>query len=113
MKRIGLVLAITCSMAIVSISALITKRDSHDSPDAKHVFTTTPNGAHVNFVANSVDKNWVTSIMHLEGAVRVEISPGRKPKSTIILRADAVDYHEDTGEFSPSGNVRLTVEDVK
>jgi lipopolysaccharide assembly outer membrane protein LptD (OstA) len=104
MKLFALGVAVACAMAIGS-----------RGQDLKHILTAMPDGkGRLRLAATSVDTDWAASIVHLKGNVRVEIwTTAKNPGQAMVLRADEVDYHENTGEISPRGNVRLTVEDAK
>jgi lipopolysaccharide assembly outer membrane protein LptD (OstA) len=81
-----------------------------DSQEVKHILTTMPSGARLTIAANTIDKDWTSSIIHLKGNVLVEVWAKNSPKIT-ILHADEVDYNETTGKLSPRGNVDLIVND--
>lgn len=56
-------------------------------------------------------------VMYLKGDVEI-IKPSCRNASTscytkMVLRADEAEYHPDTGEIKPSGNVRVTFEELK
>ncbi|MBV9938620.1 MAG: hypothetical protein JO150_08965 [Acidobacteriaceae bacterium] len=110
MKRFVSVFATACTIAIISVPVFSQTSSSTDAQDAKHVLTTMPNGSRLTLVANSIDKEWAASIVHLKGNVLVEIWTKNSPHVT-VLRANEVDYDETTGKLSPRGNVSLTVND--
>jgi hypothetical protein len=54
-------------------------------------------------------------VVYLKGNVEI-VKPScvRTPCYTkMVLRADEAEYHPDTGEINPSGNVRITFEELK
>jgi lipopolysaccharide assembly outer membrane protein LptD (OstA) len=104
MKFFALGIAIACAMTVGS-----------GGQDLKHVLTAMPDGkGRLRLEATHIDKDWTASVVHLKGNVRMEIwTTAKNPGQAMVLRADEVDYHENTGEISPRGNVRLTVEDAK
>ena len=108
MKRFVVVLAIACTTAITSTAGFSQTASSPDTQERKHIGTTMPNGTPLTFVANSIEKNWVTSVVHLKGDVLVEIHASKSPTVT-VLHADEVDYDANTGDLTPRGNVNLTV----
>ena len=91
------------------ITMLGATTSSHaDRPEAKYILTTLPDGGRITFVADTVDKEWTSNIIHLQGNVRAEIMTGPKNGRTFTrLTADRVDYFEKTGEFVPDGNVHM------
>jgi lipopolysaccharide assembly outer membrane protein LptD (OstA) len=115
MKRFVLGIAIACAMAIVPQLAVSQSGTSNDAQGLKHVLTTMPDGkGRIRIAATRIDKDWASSVVHLKGDVRVEIwTTTRYPGHATVLYADEVDYHENTGEISPRGNVRLMVEDAE
>jgi hypothetical protein len=58
-------------------------------------------------------------VVYLKGNVEivkpscVATSSGRTCYTEMVLRADEAEYHPDTGEIKPSGNVRITFEELK
>ena len=114
MKRPVLGLAIVLAMAIFSKPAVSQNDIRADSQELKHVESTMPGGSSgIRLTALRIDKEWGTSTMHLSGKVQIEILAEKGMQKVTVLQADAVDYHEDTGEIAPRGNVRLTVVDRK
>ena len=64
--------------------------------------------------ADEIDKDWCSRIVHLKGNARVRIYTSTKdPHGVMVMRADEVDLNESTGDISPRGNVRLTIEEPK
>lgn len=114
-----LFISVFLAAALLTMCAMLATSQDTVSPstqDVKHIQTTLPNSRNwVRFAALSVSRDWTESVVHLRGNVQVEMSESSKPTShqVIILKADAVEYHEKTGEIDPYGNVRLTVEDLK
>jgi lipopolysaccharide assembly outer membrane protein LptD (OstA) len=48
-----------------------------------------------------------------EKAVHGVYTATKDPQGAIVMLADEVDLNQTTGEISPRGNVRLTVEGIK
>jgi lipopolysaccharide assembly outer membrane protein LptD (OstA) len=115
MKRFAIGFAITSAIVVVALPALSQSGSTAEIQVPKHIYTTMQNGlGNLTFEADNIDREWVPSIVHLKGNVLVQIRtvPKNNPTMT-LLNADEVDYNETTGEFSPRGNVRLTVEAAK
>jgi len=118
MKRLFFALGIVGVLAIFSLAATSQHGSSlylgfAETPDSKHVETTTPAGQPVTLVADSIDKDWNSAVVHLKGNVLMKIRPaGKNATNLTVVRADEGDYYEKTGEFSPRGNVWLTVRDM-
>lgn len=100
-------------MTIISQSA-ISQSASGISPDEiKSILVPMPKGL-VRAEANDIEKDWTPPIVHLKGNARVRIYTTTKaPRGVIVMQANEVDLNQTTGEISPHGNVRLTVEDIK
>lgn len=58
-------------------------------------------------------------VVYLKGDVEIvkpscaAPSGGKTCYTKMVLRADEAEYHPDTGEIKPSGNVRVTFEEMK
>lgn len=115
MKKFVSVLFIAAAITMSTQPAISQDATSGDTPDIKQIQTTLPAGTPVRFAASSINRDWTESMVHLRGNVRVEMWISAKPTThqVIFLRADTVDYDENTGEIKPYGNVRVTVEAVK
>ena len=60
--------------------------------------------------AHDIDKEWAPPIVHLKGNAYVRIYTETKtPRGAIVVRADAIDLNQTTGEILPRGNLRLTI----
>jgi len=116
MKPFVSALFIAAAITVSTQPATSQDATSHSaSEDIKQIPTTLPNGSPVRFAALNISRNWTESVVHLRGDVRVEIWISPKPAThqVMVLRADTVEYNEETGEIKPYGHVRVTVEDVK
>jgi lipopolysaccharide assembly outer membrane protein LptD (OstA) len=79
----------------------------------------------VSVTALSIQRDASTSynphlpVVYLKGNVEilkpfcVPTGSGSVCKEQMVVRADEVEYHPDTGEIKPSGNVRVTFEELK
>ena len=113
MKGLAMCFAVQCALMIASQSAIAQSAIRADEADAKHMLTTMPEGkGRLRLLANSINRDWASSVVHLKGNVRVEIwTTAKNPGQAVVLRADEVDYNESTGEISSRGNVRLKLEE--
>jgi len=115
MKRLIVKISLVCAMAASSRLVVPQTLTKGNPQDQKHMLTTMPNGkGRLRLVADSIDKDWAASTVHLKGDVRAEIwTAPKNVREAMFLSADEVDYNESTGAISPRGNVRLTVDDIK
>jgi lipopolysaccharide assembly outer membrane protein LptD (OstA) len=110
MKKFFSIFGIAGLLAILSLAAIPHKAGQAPT-DSKNIMTTAPSGQQITMMANIVEKDWSAAVVHLKGNVHVYIWPVPKDSRNVtFLRADEVDYFQKTGEFSPRGNVRLTVQ---
>ncbi len=76
-------------------------------PDArKHFSIDSPKGWRVAMSAENMAREG--SVLHLRG--KVEIKTSQQPSEHgmyLLVRADAADFHIDTGAVEPRGNVKL------
>ena len=83
-------------------------------------------GLGANVTADSIERDaptlkWNPSVIHLRGNVEIRRSialalPEREQRESrmyLIVRADEADYHEDTGEIAPRGNVRVSFQPIR
>jgi len=110
MKRFGLAFTISSALTVVPQHAV-----SQNPQDMKHLLTTMPEGkGRIELIALNIDRSWTPPVVHLKGNVRIEIRTSPKnAREVTILHADEAEYHEDTGEILPRGNVRVTIEEAK
>jgi lipopolysaccharide assembly outer membrane protein LptD (OstA) len=102
------------AMAIVSQMALSQNVTTTGTPELKHMAMAMPDGkGRFRMQADNIDKDWAGSVVHLKGNVRFEIWATKNVREATVLRADEAEYYLKTGEISPHGNVRLTVEDTR
>ena len=115
MKGLAMCIAIPCALMIASQSAIAQSTTRANETDAKYMLTTMPEGkGRLRLVANSIDRDWGSSVLHLKGSVQVEIwTTAKNPGQAMVLRADDVDYNETTGEISSRGKVRFTLEEAR
>ena len=58
--------------------------------------------------------DWRTSVLCLQGDVRVELwTSAKSPDHAMVVSADEVDYNEVTGDVIPRGNVKVVVRNVQ
>ena len=113
MNRFVACLVAFSAIAIVSQVAVSQSTASVNPDDLKHVFVPMPKGR-IRAEANNVDKDWTPPVVHLRGNVQVRIyTAADKPRGAIVMRAEEVDINQTTGEISPRGNERMSVEDPK
>ena len=69
--------------------------------------------------ADTPSNNPHLGVIYLRGNVElrkpfcVSTTSGSVCREQMVLRADEVEYHPDTGEITSDGNVRLTFEELK
>lgn len=113
MNRLVGRLAAICAITIGSQAAVSRSVTGTNPDEIKSIVVPMPKGI-VRAEANDIDKEWNPRIVHLKGNARVRIYTATKaPRGAIVMQADEVDLDQTTGEISPRGNVRLTVEDIK
>jgi hypothetical protein len=84
-----------------------------NNAEIKSVPVPMPNGL-VRAEAREIQRDWAPPVVHLRGDAKVRIYTATKdPRRVMVLRADEVDINQNTGEISPRGNVKLTVEEIK
>jgi lipopolysaccharide assembly outer membrane protein LptD (OstA) len=112
MKRLVVVFAAVCCMAIVTIAASPKNAVNALSQNSMHMVKNMPDGrGRFALEADHIDTEWTTGIDHFKGNVRAEIQAAGKDEWTaMILHADALDYNSQTGEFSSTGNARFVLE---
>jgi lipopolysaccharide assembly outer membrane protein LptD (OstA) len=113
MNRSVVRVAAISAMTIIS-QAAVSRSAAESNPTAiKHIVVPMPKGL-VNAEARNIEKDWTPPIVHLKGNAYVRIYTATKsPRGAVTMRADEVDLNQTTGEISPRGNVRLTVDDIK
>lgn len=82
-----------------------------------------PQGNRVDLAADRIEReapsvSWQLAVVHLKGHVVVRIpfaQFGGEPSKTqyVIIHAEEADYHEDSGQIEPRGNVRVDFEAPK
>jgi lipopolysaccharide assembly outer membrane protein LptD (OstA) len=113
MNRLVVRLAILSATIIIPQAAVSQSATGTNSDEIKSIIVPMPRGL-VRAEARDIDKEWSPSIVHLKGNARVRIYTATKdPRGAIVMQADEVDLNQTTGEISPRGNVRLTVEGIK
>ena len=106
-------LASISALAILSQAAVSQSARSLHANNMQHVTVPMPKGL-VQAEAQTIDKEWVPRIVHLKEKAKVRIyTAAQAPRGVLVLEADEVDLDQRTGEISPRGHVRLTVEDIK
>ncbi len=112
MKRFLVCLTAVSAMMVISEVAVSHDGTATNSEGTKYIAVPIPRGR-VSAQANEIDKEWSPRIVHLKGNARVRIYTATKdPHGVIVMLADEVDLNETTGEISPHGNVRLTVDEI-
>jgi lipopolysaccharide assembly outer membrane protein LptD (OstA) len=53
------------------------------------------------------------NILHCKGNAEARIVPIHADENIVIIRADEVIYHQDTGEIETRGDAKVTMEKVK
>jgi len=82
--------------------------------DHKEVQTTLPGSEPIRMRAISIDRNWDTSMTHLRGDVEITVRVMQKDaERRLVIHADEAEVNEKSGEITPSGHVRITVEEPK
>jgi lipopolysaccharide assembly outer membrane protein LptD (OstA) len=110
MNRPVLSLALALGMTVIAPSESV-PRDRN--MEIKSVPVPMPKGL-VRAEAFDIVKDWNPPIVHLKGNAKVRIySTAKAPRGVIVLQADVVDLNQTTGDITPRGNVRLTIEDIK
>jgi len=81
---------------------------------AKEVLTTLPSDEPIRMRAVNIDRNWDTSMTHLKGDVEITIRVAQKDgERRVVIRADEASVDEKSGEITPTGRVRITMEEPK
>ncbi len=108
MNRLAIPLALASAMTM-----MCQPPKSTSSAETKYIRVPMPKGL-VSAQADEIDKDWNSRIVHLKGNARVRIYTATKdPHRAMVMRADEVDLNETTGDISPRGNVRLTIDERK
>ena len=112
--------------AAFAVSAVLTAQDN-PTAQLKHLYILTDSSLRpVAIAAMNVEQGLhYPSVIHLTGNVEIRTpvclprdpgngQSGNKQTSTcdgsMVLRADAADFHEDTGQIEATGNVKITRE---
>ncbi len=92
-----------------------TKPSGTSSSDVKEVQTTLPSSEPMRMRAISIDRNWDASTTHLKGDVEITIRVSEKDgeRHNLVIHADEANVNEKSGEITPSGHVRIMVEEAK
>jgi lipopolysaccharide assembly outer membrane protein LptD (OstA) len=122
MKLLTLGVAIACQSSAFAALAICQEKDAQ--PERLHLTRPFPETSpgRVELTASSIERNLSSkeseSVLRLKGNVEVRMITCGRSKShdnsvvcdegSMMLRAEAVDYNEKTGEISARGNVRIT-----
>jgi len=113
MNRTAIFLSTIFALTILSQAGASQSAVESNSAEIKSVPVPMPNGL-VRAEAREINRDWAPPMVHLKGDANVRIYTATKnPRGVIVMRADEVDINQTTGEISPRGNVRLTVEDIR
>ena len=123
MKFFATVIVFACWFIAFATAVISQER----TPDRRLHIIATGLGRGANLIADSIERDaptlkWTPSVIHLKGDVEIRRSIALAlPKSEeqsqrdmyLIVRADEADYHEDTGEIVPRGNVHVAFQPMK
>lgn len=114
------------AVAAFAVSAVLTAQDN-PADQLKHLYILTDSSLRpVSIAAANIETGLhYPSVIHLTGNVEIR-TPVCLPKNpgtgqtgvkqtsecdgSMVLRADAADFHEDTGQIEATGNVKITRE---
>jgi hypothetical protein len=91
-------------VCVVSVCA------SASAADQKHMRISNSDHVVFDLAANSIEteSSASTTIVHLKGSVEIRMRWADASPERMVMRADAADFHEDTGEVDAHGNVTVT-----
>lgn len=76
-----------------------------------HLETFTSRGNAVLLAADHIQRS--ASLVQLRGNVEIRMRPSGSDRDVMVLHADQADYHRDTDQIVPRGNVRVSLEKPK
>lgn len=89
-------------MAIASVAAV------PQQPTFHGMMTQMPQQHRIEIIAQDMERD--NAGTHATGNVQVRVRPTHPDEDVIVIHADEVIYHGDTGEIETHGDARITVE---
>ena len=106
MKRVALSLLLFVAISVAALAMPQQQADQKSELSAR-----TPQQKLIQLTADNQQRDG--NIFHCKGHVEVRITPIHPDEDRIVIHADEVIYHSDTGEIETRGDAKMTIEKAK